>query len=126
MYECIPRKMMKRVWRPTKTVLPLYARRIEFDQQIRDFGKVFAACHAGTPPPPSPKLTRQNAAEPVYWYLIDPLVAMEEGLTHIQATAEIKREDYVTILIRAIQYDADDVYPPQREPDHESDDEMYV
>lgn len=127
MYECIPRKMMKRVWRSTKPVLPLYARRIEFDQQIRDFGKVFAACHAGTPPPPSPKLTRQNA-EP--WHVIDPLVAMEEGLTPIEAIAEIAPsfKNYVILLLRAAQYDPDDVYRPEREPepDHESDEEMYA
>jgi len=129
MYECIPGKMMKRVWRPTKPVLPLYARRIEFDEKIRDFGKVFAACHAGTPPPPSPKLTRQNAADPVYWYLIDPLVAMEEGLTPIETTVEIAPfKNYVMLLLRAAQYDPDDVYRPQcaSEPDHESDDEMYA
>lgn len=126
MYECIPRKMMKRVWRPTKPVLPLYARRIEFDQQIRDFGEVFAACHAGTPPPPSPKLTRQNA-EP--WHVIDPIQAMEEGLTPIETTVEIAPfRNYVMLLLRAAQYDADDVYRPQRasEPDHESDEEMYA
>ena len=126
MYECIPRKMMKRVWRTTKPVLPLYARRIEFDQQIRDFGKVFAACHAGTPPPPSPKLTRQNA-EP--WHVMDPLVAMEEGLTPIETIAEIAPsfKNYVIILLRAVQYDPDDVYrAPEREPDHESDEEMYA
>jgi hypothetical protein len=121
--------MMKRVWRSTKPVLPLYARRIEFDQRIRDFGKVFAACHAVTPPPPSPKLTRQNADEPVYWHLIDPLQAMEEGLTPIETTVEIAPsfKDYVTLLLRAAQYDPDDVYrAPEREPDHESDDEMYA
>ena len=123
MYECIPRKM-KRVWRSTKPVLPLYARRIEFDQQIRDFGEVFAACHAGTPPPPSPKLTRQNA-EP--WHVIDPLQAMEEGLTPIETTVEIAPlRNYVALLLRAAQYDPDDVYRPDREPDHESDEEMYA
>ena len=125
MYECIPRKM-KRVWRPTKPVLPLYARRIEFDQQIRDFGEVFAACHAGTPPPPSPKLTRQNAV----WHVIDPLQAMEEGLTPIETTVEIAPsfKNYVMLLLRAAQYDPDDVYRPERtsEPDHESDEEMYA
>ena len=129
MYECIPRKIMKRVWRPTKPGLPMYARRIEFDEKIRDFGKVFAACHAGTPPPPSPKLTRQNADEPVYWQLIDPLQAMEEGLTPTETTVEIAPsfKDYVTLLLRAAQYDPDDVYrAPEREPDHESDDEMYA
>lgn len=127
MYECIPRKMMKRVWRTTKPVLPLYARRIEFDQQIRDFGKVFAACHAGTPPPPSPKLTRQDADEPV-WHLMDPLQAMEEGLTPIETTVEIApSKNYIMLLLRAVQYDPDDVYrAPEREPDHESDEEMYA
>ena len=123
MYECIPRKMMKRVWRPTKPVLPLYARRIEFDQQIRDFGKVFAACHAGTPP----KLTHQNAE--LVWHVIDPLVAMEEGLTPIETIVEIAPsfKNYV-ILLRAAQYDPDDVYRPERasEPDHESDEEIYA
>ena len=125
MYECIPRKMMKRVWRPTKPVLPLYARRIEFDQQIRDFGEVFAACHAGTPPPPSPKLTRQNAE---VWHVIDPLQAMEEGLTPIETTVEIAPfKNYVALLLRAAQYDPDNVYrASEREPDHESDEEMYA
>lgn len=124
MYECVPRKMTKSFWRSTKPVLPLYARRIEFDEQIRDFGKLFAACHAGTPPPPSPKLVRQNA-EPV-WHVIDPLQAMEEGLTPIETTVEIAPfKNYVALLLRAAQYDTDDVYRAS-EPDHESDEEMYA
>jgi hypothetical protein len=117
--------MTKPFWRSTKPVLPLYARRIEFDQQIRDFAKVFAACHAGTPPPPSPKLVRQNAES---WHVIDPLQAMEEGLTPIETTVEIATfKDYIMLLLRAAQYDSDDVYRASvREPDHESDEEMYA
>ena len=111
MYECVPRKMTKSLWRSTKPVLPLYARRIEFDQKIRDFDVVYAAV---------PKVIMAE--------LLDPLVAMEEGITVIKATEIAPSfKDYVMLLLRAAQYDPDDVYrAPEREPDHESDDEMYV
>ena len=87
MYECLISRKLPESWRPLvwRSGLPRYAMRTEFYMKILDFEGVYASCHAGTQPPPPPKLVRQNADDPVYW----AVEAMEEGRTPVKVHTEV-------------------------------------
>ena len=142
MYSCIPSRKIPEGWKPPvwRSGLPRYAMRLTFRDKILEFSEVFAASHAGTLPPPPPKLVRQNACMPTYWddvleskkvidLLTQELIALEEGRKTPVKTAPVPVAPFAPVKVAKRLFDAETgppPFPPTLCRGGESDDDMYV